>query len=84
VDKQRRVGQATDDNITRRMRIASCIIKATNTHSEYVKFIASALQKWFHETASILYYTYISSLINHAILQTESQITRKSETNRNF
>jgi len=28
-------GQAPDDNITRRMRIACWVLKATNTHSEY-------------------------------------------------
>jgi hypothetical protein len=31
----------------RRMRIACWIPKATNTHSEYVIFIAFQLQKWF-------------------------------------
>jgi uncharacterized protein (DUF924 family) len=34
VGKHGTVGQATDDNITRRMRIACWIPKATNTHSE--------------------------------------------------
>ena len=41
-------GQATDDNI-RRMRIACCIPKATNTLSEYVILIVSPLQQWLHE-----------------------------------
>jgi hypothetical protein len=31
---------ATNDDITRRMRIACCITKATNAHSEYVIIIA--------------------------------------------
>ena len=35
VKKYCRVWHATDDNITRHMRIARWIIKATNTHSEY-------------------------------------------------
>jgi hypothetical protein len=35
-----RAGQATDDNITRRMRFACQISQATNTHSEYVIPIA--------------------------------------------
>jgi hypothetical protein len=33
----------------RRMRIACWITKATNTHSEYVIFIAFLLQQWLHE-----------------------------------
>jgi len=37
-----------------RMRIACWIPKATNTHSEYVIFIAFLQQKWLHERAWIL------------------------------
>jgi len=44
-------GQATDDNIISRMRIACCVIKATNTHSEYVIPIAFRRQQWLHERA---------------------------------
>ena len=33
-------GQHTDENITRRVSIAGWITKATDTHSEYVTFIA--------------------------------------------
>jgi hypothetical protein len=36
VEKYCTAGQATDDNIIQRMSIACCIIKATDTHSEYV------------------------------------------------
>ena len=36
VEKCGRVRQATDDNIVQRMRTACWIIKATDTHSEYV------------------------------------------------
>jgi hypothetical protein len=36
VEKYGRFGQATDDNIIRRMRFACWITKATDTHSEYV------------------------------------------------
>jgi len=36
------------------MRVACWIPKATNTHSEYVIFIALPLQKWFREIASML------------------------------
>jgi hypothetical protein len=40
VEKYDRDGQATDDTIIRRMRIAWWISKATDTHSEYVILIA--------------------------------------------
>ena len=40
-----------------------CIPKTTNTHSEYVIFIACPLQQWFHERASVLRFTYIAGLI---------------------
>jgi hypothetical protein len=41
-----------------RMRIACCIPKATNAHSEYVILIAFPLQQWLHKHASSLRYTY--------------------------
>jgi hypothetical protein len=43
-----------------RMRIACWITKATNTHSEYVIFIAFTLQQWLYEGTSMLRYTYIA------------------------
>jgi len=43
--------QATDDDIKRRMRIACCIPRATNTRSEYVTVIAFPLQQWLHQGA---------------------------------
>jgi len=42
------------DNVIGRILFASCITKATNTHSEYVKIIAFPMQQWFRERASIL------------------------------
>jgi hypothetical protein len=48
---------------TWRMRIACWITKATDTHSEYVIFIAFTRQKWLRERASLLRYTYIASLV---------------------
>ena len=62
VGKCYRAGEATDDNIIRRMRIAYWIPKATNTHSQYVILIAFPLQQWLQERASILRYTYIACL----------------------
>jgi hypothetical protein len=37
-----------------RMRIASWIPNATNTHSGYIILIAVPLQEWFHALASML------------------------------
>jgi len=49
-----RAGQAADVNMAYGR---SCWIpKATNTHSEYVIFIAISLQPWLHEGASVLRY----------------------------
>ena len=42
-----------------RMRIARCIPKTTNTHSECVIIIAFQLQQWLHKRTSLLRYTYI-------------------------
>ena len=38
-------GQATDENIMRRMRFAILVPKVTNTQSEYAIFIVVALQQ---------------------------------------
>jgi len=48
-----------------RMRIGCWIPKATDTLSEYVILIAFPLQKWLHESASILRYIYIACLVLH-------------------
>ena len=49
-----------------RLRIASWILKATNSHSEYVLLNAFPPQQWLHESASLLLYTYntLSVLFN--------------------
>jgi hypothetical protein len=47
-------GQATDDNIIRRMRFTCWMTKATDTHSEYIIFIAFPRQQWLCERASML------------------------------
>jgi len=58
-----RSGQATDDNIIRRMRIASWILQATNARSEYVLLIAFPQQQSLHERASVSHYTCIACLV---------------------
>ena len=45
------------------MRIAYWIPKATNTHSVYVILIVFPLEKWLHERASLIRYTYIACRI---------------------
>jgi hypothetical protein len=45
-----------------RMRIASWVPKATDTHAEYVTLIAFPLQRWLHERVSLLRYTRIACL----------------------
>ena len=63
VGKYGRAGQATDDNIIRRMRIAGWISKATKTPSEYIILIDFPLQQWLLERASVLRCTYIACLV---------------------
>ena len=46
-----------------RMRIACCIPKSKNTHSQYVMLIALPLQQWLQEPSSMLRYTYIVCLV---------------------
>jgi hypothetical protein len=46
------------------MSIACWIPKATEIISEYVIRVASPLQQWLHERASVLIYTYFASLVN--------------------
>ena len=45
------------------IRIACCISKATDKHSEYVKLLAFPRQQWSSERALLLCYTYISGLV---------------------
>ena len=48
-------GQTTDDNVTRRMRIARWIPKATNTHSEHVTFIAVPVKNGYTNRLNVSY-----------------------------
>jgi hypothetical protein len=47
-----------------RMRISSCIPKATNTHTVCVILIPFPLQQRLHERALMLRHTYIACLVN--------------------
>jgi hypothetical protein len=46
-----------------RMRIASYILKATNTLSEYVIRIILPLQQWLHEWASMLRFSTLPAFL---------------------
>jgi len=49
-----------------RMRIACCITKTTNTHSQYATLIAFPLQQWLHERAAMLRYTQSACVLHSA------------------
>ena len=56
-------GQAADDSVLRRMRIACCITKATGTHSEYVIVTACPRQLSLRERTSLLRSNHLACLI---------------------
>jgi hypothetical protein len=58
------IEQGRPQMTVRRMRIACWIPKATNTRSECVIVLAFPLQQWWHESASVLRYTYIACLVS--------------------
>ena len=49
MEKYGTAGEATDDNIIRRMRFEYWITKAADTHSENVIIIAFPRQQWLRE-----------------------------------
>jgi hypothetical protein len=55
VEKYGTARQAADDYIIRHMHFLCWLTKATDTHSEYVIFIAFPWQLWLHEHASLLH-----------------------------
>jgi len=54
VEEYGRAGQATDDNIIRRMRFTCWMTEATDTRSEYVILLAFPRQQWLRERVSLL------------------------------
>jgi len=46
---------------------ACCILKYTNTHSEYVILIAFPLQQWLHESNSMLRYRTLLVLFGRSL-----------------
>jgi hypothetical protein len=62
VEKYGTARQATDDNITSRMRFACWVNKVTATHSEYAILIAVPRQQWVREGAFMLRYSALPAL----------------------
>jgi len=78
-------GRHTDDNITRRMRFACAVPKATNTHSEYVILIVFPLQKWWQEKATLSRYTYVACRVHiWCALNVSRQNTDYEQNFKNF
>jgi hypothetical protein len=63
VEKYGTAGQATDNNITRRMRFTWWVTMATDTHSECVILIAFPRQSLLEERVPVLCYAYIACLV---------------------
>ena len=74
MEKYGTAGQATDGNITWRMRFVCEITKATDTHSEYAIFLAFPRQQWLRERACVA--MYVRCLFVHADGQTDRQTQR--------
>jgi len=67
VVKYGRAGQATYDNIIRRMRFACWITKVIYKGMEFVTIIAFPLRQWLQERSPVLRYTYVASLVYQAM-----------------
>jgi hypothetical protein len=65
---------ATNDNIVRNLRFMCWIIKTVDTRSEYLIIIGFPREIWFHESASVLRYTYLPVLcyLKAAVLVAEN------------
>jgi len=70
------VGQHTEENIKRRVRIACWITKAIDAHSEYVTFIVFTQEQWLGERASMVRYTFIVCLIQIRYTTSERYMVR--------
>jgi hypothetical protein len=70
VEKYRRAGQATNDNMAHPHYMLDTYgyrhthtHTQTHTHTEYALIIAFRLLQWLHERASMLHYTYIDCIV---------------------
>jgi len=79
LEKFGRAKQATNENLTRRMRLICWVTKATDTHSEYVILIAFPQQQWLCERSSILRHTYIAFLVLFSAIPSSGTGAKTSE-----
>jgi hypothetical protein len=79
VEKYGRDGQATDDDIIRRMPFACWLNKVTDSHSEYGILIAFLRQQWLCERTLILLLYYIACCI---IIEQDRQCTYNTTLRR--
>jgi hypothetical protein len=74
VEKYGEPGQATDENITERMRFTYWITKATHTHNRlYIILTTFPRQQWLRERASVLRNTDIAHLVKIQFMRWEGQ-----------
>jgi hypothetical protein len=79
MEKYGRAGQATDDNVTRHMRFARWITKATDVHAEDVIFNSCPRQPMLREQFLILLYTCIAfHVISDAMMASLLKILAES------
>jgi hypothetical protein len=81
VERFYKAGQATDDTIIRRMRIACWIPEATDTHSEYLMLTAFPQWQWLRERASMSRWTCVACLVFSASLR-QAVITLHSDVGK--
>ena len=67
-----------------RVRVSCWIPKATNTHSQYVIFIALPPPQWSHESASMLRYSNIACFVKFWTSYTKGTVTKISLFHRAF
>ena len=75
VEKYGTAGQATEDNITRHMRIACWINNATDSHSEYVKLAAFPRRLWLRERTSMLRLHLVVRIVTSVLQMVKYHIT---------
>ena len=81
------VGQVADDNIMRRMRFASWITKATDTHSEYATLLLFHSNKGYTNPPNVTLYVHCRSRCQspyylaqgHVVAQLVKALCYKSE-----
>jgi len=84
VYKHGRAGQASDDNVIRRMHYACWITKATEAHSEYViVLVAFPRQQWLRERGSMLS-LYVYCLLFFCCRCCLSEVDLESNYGENF